>query len=97
VHVAGDLVLPDQAAAEQQRVVRPERHRYAGLEKDPDRDRGRAGGDAERHVGGRADLAGDTPLGEPLDQLRILHRPHAMPEPVSVQQVQAGGHAVRTD
>ena len=48
VHVAGDLVLLNQAAAEEQRIIGPERDRHAGLEQGADRDRGRIGRDPER-------------------------------------------------
>ena len=60
MRVPGDLVLRGQPRAEQQRVVGAERDRHARLEQRAQRDLGRLGRDAERHVGGRAHLAGDA-------------------------------------
>ena len=77
-----------QPRAEEQRVVRPERHRHAGLEQGAHRHRQRVGRDAQRYVRGRADLKGDRRGGQPLDDLRILDRPDAVADPVGVQPVQ---------
>ena len=93
--VAGDLVLLDQAAAEEQRVVRPQRHRNSGLDEVADRDFGRAWGDAERDVGRRAHLAGDAVGGEPLDQRRIFRGPDPVAQPGGMQPVHGGDHTGR--
>jgi hypothetical protein len=97
VRVAGDLVLLDQAPAEQQRIVGAEGDSHVGLEQRAHRHRGGVGRNAERHVGGRADLEGHASGGEPLDDFGILDRPDAMPDPVGVQPVQGGGDAHRAD
>ena len=52
-------------------------------------------GDAQRHVGRRADLQRDAARRQPLDQLVVGRGPHAVPDPVRVQLVQAGQHAGR--
>jgi hypothetical protein len=90
-----DLVLRVQPRAEQQRVVRPQRDRHAGLEQLPQRHVRRVRCDAERDIGRRADLERDGLRGEPLDQRRVLDGTDAMPDPVGVQHVQAGRDAGR--
>jgi len=97
VDVAGELVLRGQPGAEQQWVVCPERNRDAGLEQGAERYRFRVGSDAERDVGGGADLTGDAVGGQALDDLRVFRRADAVPETVGMQQVEGCRDARRAD
>ena len=86
---ARDLVLRGQPRAEQQRVVRAQRHRHPGVEQRPQRYVLRLLVDPQRHVRRRAHLAGHPALGQPLQQPRVLGGPYAVPDPAGVQVVQA--------
>jgi hypothetical protein len=88
VHVAGDLVLLDQARAEQQRVIGAERYRDPGRDQPPDRNRSLVRLDAKRHVGRRAHLTGNLPGRQPLEQPGILDGAYAVPKPAGVQPVE---------
>jgi hypothetical protein len=61
----GDLILSGEPGAEEQRVVRAERDRDAGLKQAAKRHVVRRGRDAHGHVRGRADFQGDLAIGEP--------------------------------
>jgi hypothetical protein len=95
VHVSGDLILAHQSAAEQQRVVRTQRHRDAFGDERADWDSGQIRLHAQRDVGRRAHLAGHALVREPLDHERVLHRPDAVPDPGRVQPVQRRDDARR--
>ncbi len=92
MHLAGQPVLLGQPGAEEQRVVGAERERHARLEEGPQRHRAGLFVDAERDVGGRADLAGDLTVRQPLHQPRVLGGPHPVADPAGPEVVQAVAH-----
>ena len=61
------------------------------------RHRGDADVHPQREVRGRADLAGDSPLGEQRDHGRVLRRPDPVPHPRGVQRLHARAHAGRPE
>ena len=97
LHIAGYLILPDQALAEEQRVIRRERDRHARFEQRAHRNRGEIRFDTQRHVGGRANLKRDARLREVPHEIRVFHGTDSVPDACGVQAIQAGIDASRTD
>ncbi len=95
MHTAGDLVLRGQPRAEQQRIVRAQRHRHPGLEERPQRYVLGLLVHPQRHIRRRADLAGHPAVGQPPQQRGILRRPDAVPDPPGMQIVQTVPYARR--
>ena len=93
--VASGGVLRHQARAEQQRVVRAEGHRHAGLAQGPHRHGCEVGEHAERDVGGRAELAHHLPRREQLEQARVLDGAHTVAEAPRAEQLHRVAHAAR--
>jgi hypothetical protein len=97
VLVAGRGVLRGEPRPEQQRVVGAEGNPGAGVDEAAQRDGVQRGVDPEGHVGRRAHLERYPRVDHPGEQLAVLSRAHAVPQPGGGQGVQGVPHVVRAE
>ena len=82
----------EQTGPEQQRVVAVEAALDPGLEQLGERVLGERRVHRQQQVRGRAHVEHDVGVGEPLHQLGVLDRPHAVLEPVGREGVERAPH-----